>query len=258
MDRRIYSAALAGLLLLSQQIFASPESLEYAVGQLEGVYLNKGGDPKAIKQLRCFIKKHGHKKFIPKPIDDLYKRCNLRPTIAVENERGVVIIDYTKLSIYPRLYQFDFAKSQVAALHTAHGRYGETERDNTLFSNVPKRNSIKKIAHYSNVEGSNATAGGFYLTGIEYQGAYKRSLVLHGLERDVNDNSCMRATVFHRSSYISDSSTNLMSSGCPMVAMHRIDPLIDLMKEGALVYLYTPTEAALAEDNCDRNLWEEG
>lgn len=256
MEQRWARIILVIFSLLSFQAWGSPESLEFAVGQLQQAFVNKGGPLKAVQQLRCFIKKHGHKKFLTKSTEDMVERCKIRDQIAVENERGVIIVDYTKPSTSARMFKFEFKTGMVRALHTAHGRFGETPRNNRMFSVAPPKNSIEKVAHFSNEVGSNATAGGFYLTGQEYQGMYKRSLVLHGLEAGVNDNSCVRATVFHRSSYISDTSTNLMSSGCPMVAMHRIDPLIDLMKDGALVYFYTPAEAALTEEDCGRDLLE--
>ena len=144
----------------------------------------------------------------------------------------------------------------MEALYTSHGRFGNTSHYNKTLSFDPKRNSILQAAHFSNDVGSNATSGGFYLTGIEYQGNYGRSLVLHGLEYGHNHNSCERMTVIHKSSNITETATNSMSSGCPMLANSKIDSTINALGQGALVYSFTPNESQLPANFCGRNLVE--
>lgn len=248
--------ALLLSLLIPLQTPASIESLDHTLGQLAGQYARLGGPAKALTQLRCFIRTHGFKRFAIKPSGDMADRCEVRPWLALENERGVAVVDYTAPSDRPRFFLFDIHNKMVHALYTSHGRYGDTSRSNTKLSHNPKRNSVLRGIHFSNQPGLNASAGGFYLTAHEYQGSYGRSLVLHGLERKINDNSCLRATVIHPSSQITERSTNRMSSGCPMVAHSRIDQVVETLRDGALFYSYTPKEALLAEGICGRNLME--
>lgn len=239
-------------------LFASLAHADLAssLERLRPAFLAAGGQAKSLDQLQCFVRRHQTKTFrTPKFGGELKERCT-GERIRLENEHAALIIDYTQLSNRARFFLFDLREGKLLPLFTSHGRYGETPRDNTVSSDNPKRNSVLRARHFSNAVGSNATAGGFYLTGIEYQGTYGRSLVLHGLEQGFNHNSCERMTVIHRSSAITDSATNLMSSGCPMVALHRIDPVVEALREGALAYFYTPAEAALAADRCGRNLLE--
>lgn len=231
------------------------QNLETGLEKLATTYQSVGGNPKALAHLKCFLRKNGESKFVPKAAPGgMAERCNLRSEIQVMNDRGIAIIDFTMDSTRPRFYIFDFRVNQLRALHVGHGRFGDTDRANTVLSMDPKRNSVRKVVHFSNVPDSNATAGGFFLTGQEYDGTYGRSLVLQGLEANINDNACFRATVIHKSSYITDNATTRMSSGCPMVAVNKIDFVRQLLSEGSLIYVYTPDEAALPEDVCGRDL----
>lgn len=254
MARGFHLSLMTFLFLVPRSSFASLESLDYALGQLAPRYQALGGPVKALAQVRCFIKSHGFKKFHPKPAGDMAERCNARAEIALESERSVTIVDYTAPSNQARYFLFDLYNNTVRALFVGHGRYGDTLRTNTRLSMSPKRNSILRAVHFSNEPGLNASAGGFYLTGMEYEGVYGRSVVLHGLEGDVNDNACLRATVIHSSSKITENSTDLMSSGCPMVARTKIDYVVDSVRNGTLFYSFTPAEAALTESDCGRNL----
>lgn len=243
------------LFAFEPRTFASTADMLASVESLQPAFLKAGGSKKTIEQLKCFIRKHGNETFATKPLKgEISERCNTPARIAIDNPRAVAIIDYTMLSNRPRFFIFDFQAKKIEALHTAHGRYGDTPRNNTVLSMKPKRNSILKAVHFSNEPEMNASVGGFFLTGDEYQGHYGRSVILHGLEGDVNDNACQRATVIHRSGYISADWTGLMSSGCPMISREKINWAVDTLKRGALIYMFTPVEEALSDNDCGRNL----
>lgn len=253
-----------GLIGIFLAIALVPPCQADMAGQLEALrpaFLEGGGSPKALAQVHCFLQKHGKEIFRSKNLTDkeseLQQRCNHK-TLRLQNERAIAIVDYTQFSHRPRFYLFDLRGGRLHFLHTAHGRYGDTDRANAVVSYEPKRNSVRRAVHFSNDFGSNASAGGFYLTGDEYIGKYQRSLVLHGLEEGFNDNSCGRTTVIHKSSYITDGATARMSSGCPMVAVNKLNFVVDSLVDGALVYLYTPVEAALGVESCGRNLLLQG
>jgi hypothetical protein len=132
---------------------------------------------------------------------------------------------------------------------------------------------------------SNATATGLFIAGNDYYGHYngakkevtkktrkgrkytvqvmedprhpKHSLVLYGVEADINDNACERATVIHGTTKISESGKNagvhLMSSGCPMVDYHAVEHIVERLhgdadQGGAAILAYGPREAQLDDD----------
>lgn len=243
---------------LALWIAALPAQAEM-IGSLENLrsaFEQGGGNGKSLSQLQCFLRKHQTKTFRTKMLGgELKDRCK-GERIRWQNENAAVIVDFTQNSSRPRFYLFDLHTNTVHFLHTAHGRFGNTSPTNPILTDEPKRNSVLQVKHFSNEVGSNASAGGFYLTGAEYQGNYGRSLVLHGLEEGFNHNSCERMTVIHKSSAITETATNSMSSGCPMVAETRIEQVINTLGEGALTYIFTPAEAKLSASTCGRNLLE--
>ena len=244
----------------SVSLSAASGKLNPEIEKLREAYLKAGGPEKALIQLSCFLKSHSQKTFQVRPVSgkpdsEIYKRCHSQSQLQLFNQKVFAVVDYTHNSDRARLFIFDLRVGELRKFHVGHGRFGETDRNNTQFSNDPKHNSILKVGHFSNEINSNASAGGFYLTGQEYQGQYGRSLVLHGLEKSINDNACERMTVIHKSSMIDDNSTRRMSSGCPMVPVNRIDYIVQGLGLGGLVYIYTPNEAALPNSVCGRNLW---
>jgi len=243
------------LLFTCFMLFSFVVSSKNADANLEKVraaYLTAGGGAKAFDQLTCFLRKNGNYEFRTKASPG-NGRCD-RKTIARKKKWVVSLIDYTKPSDQKRLFLLDLKNGKVKALHVSHGRFGETLRSNRQIRMKPKANSILKAVHFSNEMGKNASVGGFYLTGGEYEGAYGRSLILHGLEKNVNDNACARAVVIHKNHIVNDRGANIMSSGCPMVSNRHIDAVIDTLKSGSLIYMYSPIEAALSADSCGRNL----
>lgn len=244
-----------GLGLYSVQLKASVLDMDRSLEILAGAYSREGGNAKALKQLRCFLKKHGDANFIPKIAgSEMAFRCNIRQALSVSNRDHVAIIDYTKTSNLARFFIFDLKNRKLQTMRVAHGRYGDTDRLNSRVMYNPKRNSVLKIVHFSNVVGSNTSASGFYITGHDYIGQWGPSLVMHGLEKNVNDNACERATVIHKSASVTSSGVNAMSSGCPMVPLNQINNVLSLLREGTALYVYSPAEAALTEDQCGRGL----
>jgi hypothetical protein len=252
--QRAKSALILVAVSISLSAQAGIAEMDSVLHLLAGAYNREGGNPKALLQVRCFLRQHGVRKFATKPAGGMASRCNQHSQIGIENQKVVALIDYTQTSDRARLFIFDLENKKMTALRVSHGRYGDTLRSNQVVSYNPKRNSVLKAVHFSNKPGSNATAGGFFITGSEYPGKYGRSLVLHGLEQNFNDNACLRATVIHQSSYVTSKSVSRMSSGCPMVADSKIDSVVSTLKNGSLLYAYTSEEAKLSEDTCGRNL----
>ena len=87
---------------------------------------------------------------------------------------------------------------------------------------------------------------GFYITGNTYNGSNGYSLKLTGLEYGINNNAMRRAIVVHGADYVSETfaETNNQeyigrSQGCPAVPTEISDALIDVIKEGSCMFIYS-------------------
>ncbi|MGE3261734.1 MAG: murein L,D-transpeptidase catalytic domain-containing protein [Bacteriovoracia bacterium] len=252
-----------------------------------------GGSPKALKHLGCFLKNQRNARFGLKEIKNkkdasTVDRCNKveggKAEISLHREDYALVVDYTRPPTSRRMYLIPLSgKGKVESYYAGHGRFGETPR-NTEKATV-KGNAINSLKLFSNKPNSNATATGFYIAGHAYVGKYdgpkiekvkklkngktktitvkedpkhpKFSLVLHGIEPEVNDNACNRATVIHGTSKISEAGKNegvhLMSSGCPMVDYRAVNRIVESLKGerdqgGAAILSFGPREAALDDD----------
>ncbi len=134
---------------------------------------------------------------------------------------------------------------------------------NTALS--PDENTLLDAVYFSNEEGSNASATGFFITGQTYFGEYHGddpnhpipSMVVHGVEQAVNDNACGRATVVHGNEWVLErgpsAGMGLMSDGCWMVDYAIIELLLgkvagSVTQGGAAMFVYGPREAVLSSD----------
>lgn len=230
--------------------------------QLEKQYRRLGGNQLALIQTINFLNRYEKKQFIAKRTKSMAYQCNLSVYLKILNKNYVTIVDYTKTSNLKRMFVFDLKRSRVRALYVSHGRFGAyTDRNHRrvregtstflLYNLFPsgQSNSVRKARYFSNAYNSGASTGGFHLATHEYKGKFGRSIVLHGLEKDVNDNSCGRATVIHRSPFIHSSGVDRMSSGCPMVSAKDMNWLLNSIKGntrgGSLYYVFTPNEEAM-------------
>jgi len=140
----------------------------------------------------------------------------------------LALIDFSRPSTEERLFIFNLeTKETLFVTHVSHGR-----------------NSGENYATtFSNINGSYQSSLGFYVTGHTYQGKNGYSLVLEGLEEGINDRAKERAIVMHGASYsnpsiISSQGRLGRSLGCPAVPEALARPVIDTLKEGAVLYIY--------------------
>jgi hypothetical protein len=157
------------------------------------------------------------------------------------NRRFITIIDYTQPSTSKRLFLIDLAKGNVTRLLVSHGK-----------------NSGKLYAtRFSNRPDSFETPKGFFVTGAEYYGPHGPSMVLYGLQKGINDNSYYRKIVMHGAYYVSTKAIELnlhlhgmarlgLSEGCPAIPMQSAETVIDKIKDGSLLYMYTGAVARCA------------
>lgn len=155
-----------------------------------------------------------------------------------EKDKGILaLIDFTKPSSEERLYVLDMKNRKLLfSSYVSHGR-----------------NSGDKFAtSFSNREGSYKSSLGFFLTGDTYYGKNGYSLVLEGLEKNINDNARERAIVIHGAPYsdpsvIASSGRLGRSLGCPALPPDISRSVIDTIKGGALLYIYANNREYLRE-----------
>ncbi len=118
---------------------------------------------------------------------EIAKRELDRAGTAIWKRDIVGIADFGLHSAKPRFHLVNLERSEVQSLHVSHGTGSDREHDGWL-------------KQFSNVEGSNATSRGAYVTWEWYVGRYGTSVRLGGLD-PTNDAALRRYIVMHRAAY---------------------------------------------------------
>ena len=148
----------------------------------------------------------------------------------VANARIISIVDFSQPSSKKRLFIIDLDNNKVVFnTYVAHG-VNSGGASATRFSNVPE---------------SNESSLGFYETQNTYMGNNGYSLKLEGLESGINDNANRRAIVIHGAAYVNESLVQSQgyigrSWGCPAVPEKLNKPIIDKIKNGTCLFIYSP------------------
>jgi len=145
------------------------------------------------------------------------------------NQSIIAIVDFSQPSSQKRLYVLDVKNFKVLFnTMVAHGR-----------------NSGKQWATYfSNQLSSYKSSPGFYITGQTYSGSNGYSLKLNGIENGINDKAMKRAIVMHGADYVNESYIATQgyigrSQGCPAVPLKDARNIINTIRDGACLYIYT-------------------
>ncbi len=149
------------------------------------------------------------------------------------------VIDYSLPSTALRLWVVDVATGALLVNDRVTHGSGSNSADDPAVADA-----------FSNEPGSFQSSLGLARTAETYEGSNGYSLRLDGLE-SANSNMRDRAIVMHGALYAEDSFVDEngylgRSNGCPAVAMSRSADVIDLVKEGTLVFSYYPDAAWLA------------
>jgi hypothetical protein len=142
----------------------------------------------------------------------------------------LTIVDFSQPSTNKRMYVIDVnAGKLVLQSVVAHGR-----NSGALMANS-----------FSNEAESYKSSLGFYVTSETYQGKHGLSLRLDGLESNINDNARARAVVVHGADYAEEGfykSTGYLgrSFGCPAVPTKDAKKIINTIKNGSCLFLYSP------------------
>ena len=132
----------------------------------------------------------------------------------------VGIADFGLHSASKRFHFVDLENERVASYHVSHGTGSDSEHDGWL-----KR--------YSNIEGSEASSRGAFMTRSWYVGRYGTSIRLDGLD-PTNSNALPRAIVMHKANYATPEHVERYgrlgrSNGCFAMGPDQFDrALIDL------------------------------
>lgn len=230
--------------------------------EIENRFKSQNLNTKALSHVQCFFEKHEKTVFQKKQsYGGTENRCSGSSDITLDKKRVFALIDYTAPSNDRRMFLVDRETGEISKMAVAHGRYNASMINTHLSYN---KNSIKWAKYFSNELGSNAPSSGFFVSGVEYEGKFGRSMVLHGLETGVNDNACQRAVVIHKHLMVTKSSARLLSAGCPMISKDYIDHVINLLEghqnpdngeetHGSVVFIYGERESNWARSTCDGN-----
>lgn len=144
----------------------------------------------------------------------------------------LTIVDYSQPSKAKRLYVIDLTTDKLL-LNTwvAHGK-NTGDLLSTRFSNQPE---------------SLQSSIGVFITEGTYFGHHGNSMVLNGLEKNINHNAKNRHLVVHGAPYVSEAFLKMTgrmgrSFGCLAVNPNELSRLIELTKDGSVIFSYAPPE----------------
>lgn len=243
---RLRLLALCSIAVFASLLFALPSAQAYLTDTIEDETIVEGYEPipprlspeqenelsqikepklspeqiKAILEQYLYVDPH---RTIPRVLLDkalVFYHVN-KPYLP--NPNYLSIINFSLHSSEPRFYIIAMATGEVSALHAAHGTGSDP-------------NSTGYATRFSNKPGSHQSSLGFYRTAETYFGKHGYSLRLDGLS-DTNSNARARAIVIHGASYVQDKNVKQGRSwGCPAVSMAQRTKVIDMLKEGSLIY----------------------
>jgi hypothetical protein len=149
------------------------------------------------------------------------------------NDSIIAIVDFSLPSNRKRLFVLDMKNYKV--IHNSLVAHG--------------RNSGREMANsFSNQAESYKSSPGFYVTGQTYMGGNGYSLRLNGLEKGINDNALERTIVMHGADYVSQEIADSRgwvgrSWGCPAVPRKDAQRIINTLKDGACLFIYSPADS---------------
>ncbi len=158
----------------------------------------------------------------------------------VAADARLAVIDYSMPSTQRRLWIFDMADADAPELlyneYVAHGQGSG--------GNVPTR--------FSNEDGTHATSLGLFVTAETYYGSNGYSLRMDGQDEGFNDNARRRAIVIHGADYVNPANFASLgragrSWGCPALRQAVAREVIDVLKDGQLVFSYADDDKFLAK-----------
>jgi len=152
-------------------------------------------------------------------------------------ESIITVVDFSQPSTKKRFYLINIDTKKVLYQdYIAHG----------------KNTGVLEAKKFSNTINSNQSSLGFFKTAETYYGKNGFSLRLDGLEKGINDLARKRGIVIHAAYYAEESFIQKYgrlgrSFGCPTLPSQNYNEIIDLIKDGTLLFIYSPEECYLQD-----------
>lgn len=158
---------------------------------------------------------------------DIAQRELARAGAAIWKRDIVGIADFGLHSAKPRFHFVNLDRGEVQSHHVSHGTGSDDQHDGWL-------------KQFSNVEGSNATSRGAYVTWEWYKGRYGTSVRLGGLDH-TNEAALRRYIVMHRADYAETSHLDRWgrlgrSNGCFAMGTEQFREALMHLSGGRLLY----------------------
>ncbi len=153
----------------------------------------------------------------------------------IKKDNILSILDFSLPSGEKRMFVIDLELGKL--LFNTYASHGKNSGNN-----IP--------THFSNRQNSNQSSLGFYVTGDTYNGKHGTSLRLQGEESGINDNALSRGIVVHGAEYVNEQVAEQRGSigrsqGCPAIPQHLSKPIIDQIKNGSCLFIYSPNKEYL-------------
>ncbi|RDI46077.1 murein L,D-transpeptidase catalytic domain family protein [Aquicella lusitana] len=150
----------------------------------------------------------------------------------IENPTILTIIDFSKPSNEKRLWVIDLKTNKVLM---------------NIYTTQGKNSGLLYATSFSNTPSSDQTSLGVYKTLDVYEGKHGPSLRLQGLEKGINDKAYQRSIVIHPADYatpqyVKSNKRAGRSWGCFAIDPAVSNKLIDITKNGTVVFAYAPQE----------------
>jgi hypothetical protein len=154
----------------------------------------------------------------------------------VKNNQYITIVDFSQTSRKKRFYLLDVKNNKLV--------------HNTFVSHG-KNTGVDVAEKFSNKINSEQSSLGFYVTTETYTGKHGLSMRLAGQEKDFNDNAEARGIVVHGAAYVNANRVNSpfmgRSQGCPALPEAEYAKVINIIKGGSVMFIYSPDENYLQE-----------
>ena len=161
----------------------------------------------------------------------------------IKNDGVLSIVDFSLPSNAKRLFVIDL--KNYAVLFNTYVAHGKT--------------SGRAVAYdFSNAFNSFKSSLGVYITSGTYKGKQGYSLRLEGEEQGINDNALNRGIVMHCASYVSEDIARKQgyigrSEGCPAVPSTMYKPIIEKIKDGSCLFMYSPDKYYMSHSEILKN-----